>query len=54
MRVGGRRQILIPPNLAYGMNDLRDNSGNVIIPGNSVLVFDVQLVDASGGTGGTQ
>lgn len=55
MQVGGRRQILVPPNLAYGMDDLKDQqTGRVIIPGNSVLVFDVQLVDAAGGTGSTQ
>ncbi len=54
MRVGGRRQILVPPNLAYGLQDVTNQqTGEVIIPGNSVLVFDVQLVDAAGGTGGT-
>jgi FKBP-type peptidyl-prolyl cis-trans isomerase len=53
MRVGGRRQVLVPPNLAYGMSDLRDQNGNVLIPGNTVIVFDVQLVDAAGSTGST-
>jgi len=53
MHVGGRRQILIPPDLAYGLDDQRDNNGNVIIPGNSVLVFTVDLTDASGGNRAT-
>ena len=53
MRVGGRRQIIVPPDLAYGLNDLRDGNGNVIIPGNSVLVFMVDLTDAAGGNGTT-
>ena len=40
MKVGGRRQLIIPPELAYGPNDFRS------IPGNSVLVFTVDAVSA--------
>jgi FKBP-type peptidyl-prolyl cis-trans isomerase FkpA len=53
MRVGGRRQIIVPPDLAYGLSDVKDSAGNVVIPGNSVLVFTVDLTDASGGSGST-
>jgi peptidylprolyl isomerase len=38
MKVGGHRQLIIPPELAYGPNDFRG------IPGNSVLVFTVEAV----------
>ena len=48
MKVGGRRQIIVPPNLAYGLSDLRDQNNNLIVPGNSVLVFNVDLVNADG------
>ncbi len=51
MRVGGRRQIIVPPDLAYGLNDLVDGTGRVVVPGNSVLVFTVDLTDAAGGNG---
>jgi FKBP-type peptidyl-prolyl cis-trans isomerase len=50
MKVGGRRQILVPPALAYRLADVRDpnNRDNILIPGNSVLVFVVDLVNADG------
>ena len=40
MKVGGRRQLIIPPELAYGPNDYGP------IPGNSVLVFVVDALSA--------
>jgi peptidylprolyl isomerase len=40
MKVGGRRQLVISPELAYGPNDYGP------IPGNSVLVFTVDALSA--------
>ena len=40
IRVGGRRQLIIPPSLGYGA------SGSGQIPGNAILVFTVDVISA--------
>ena len=50
MKVGGERLLAIPPSLGYGTQAVKDANGKVIIPANSTLVFDVQLVAVTPGT----
>ncbi len=44
MKEGGQRLLSIPPSLGYGAEDVKDASGKIIIPANSTLVFEIELV----------
>jgi len=45
MQRGGKYRLTIPAAMAYGAQERRDPSGQVVIPANSDLVFEVELLD---------
>ncbi len=47
LKVGGRITLYIPPSLGYGNQDIRNppTTGPVIIPANSYLKFEIELVN---------
>jgi FKBP-type peptidyl-prolyl cis-trans isomerase len=46
MKAGGKRRLVIAPDYAYGPQDVKNpQTGQVLIPANSTLVFDVELTD---------
>jgi peptidylprolyl isomerase len=53
MRMEGTRRLIIPPDLAFGPSPRRDQNGEIVVPGNSTLVFDIEVlaVDVTGGGG---
>ena len=47
MREGGERVMVVPPSLGYGAQEIQGAEGNVIIPANSTLIFNVRLLNVT-------
>lgn len=44
LKPGGKMRMWSPPALAYGNRDIKNNAGAIIIPANSILYFEIELV----------
>jgi FKBP-type peptidyl-prolyl cis-trans isomerase FkpA len=45
LKRGGLITLYIPPSLGYGQQNVRDQNQNIIIPGNSYLKFEIELIN---------
>lgn len=45
MKVGGRRQFVIPSEQGYGSNSIKEPNGAIKIPRQSTLIFNVELLN---------
>ena len=45
MKVGGRRRLTIPAELAFGWLGQKDGSGNVVVPSDATVIFVIDMVD---------
>lgn len=45
-KAGGKRRIIVPSQLGYGASGVRDRAGFLLIPPNTNLLFEVELVSA--------
>jgi FKBP-type peptidyl-prolyl cis-trans isomerase len=44
LKSGGKGTFYLPSGWGYGSRDQLDRDGKVVIPGNSILIFDIELI----------
>ena len=44
MRIPGKRRVIIPPTLGFGSEPRTNESGQIVVPANSTVVYDVQVI----------
>ncbi len=47
VRIGGTRRLIISPALGFGPDPRRDQDGQIVIPGNSTVVYDIEVVQVA-------
>lgn len=50
MKVGGKRVLILPPELAYGEKGAKDDQGEFVIPPGATLLFEVELLGLEEGS----
>jgi len=45
MKIGEKKKLVLPPDLAYGPAGITAPDGTVIIPANATLLFDIELLN---------
>jgi len=48
INAGGKILLLVPSHLGYGEEGLKDGKGNVLVPPNKVLVFEIEVLEKIG------
>jgi peptidylprolyl isomerase len=43
MKVGGKRTLLIPSGMAWNLAGRKDSAGNVIVPSNTAVVYEIEM-----------
>jgi FKBP-type peptidyl-prolyl cis-trans isomerase len=47
MQARATRRLIIPPALGFGSQPRRDETGQIVVPGNSTVVYDIEVVDVA-------
>lgn len=45
LRTGGTRRLIIPPELGFGSEPRHNQAGEVVVPGNSTVVYDIEVLE---------
>lgn len=45
LKKGDKKKLTIPAAKGYGAQEIKDDNGKVIIPANSTLIFDIEVMD---------
>ncbi len=45
LRAGATRRLIVPPHLGYGNQERRNAGGTIIVPANSTLVYDIEVLE---------
>ena len=45
MKRGEKKHLVLPPERAYGDQEIKGQDGKVLIPKNSTLIFDIEIVE---------